>query len=756
MAELFRGQDVFDILELTRQHEVPVTLSGFKESQADGMASIVDIVALVALGIGTRHVPDARGGAPTRPANSVIEEICSHARQLSKLASMLSFADGAGTTNPLAELAGQLRATELMIRAKHYESIGQTLNAGVFNAPQVKAALENSIGFHFQDILSVASAIKEHYSESKAGDLDVVARAAQRSKQGHGLDREELQAATDAATRIFVSPGSSSSFTADMIAQKCGLPADRVKAVLEAFSVQMPLETPEALVQAFTEGRNALAGVDLINDGHGNYLLLQSGIPVDLIRRRVETRLKSSGKTKAWDQYGRHRDKFAESFAARCIGKILGDLAPQHLGLKYLAPPKDNPHYDLSQSAQNPKSQARVVESDALFLLDDVAICLEVKAGSVTDKARSGNVQRMAEDLKKTIGEATSQAQRLKTLIIENRGLWRDNGKWLDLSEVREVHTVVACLDDFGPLAIAADALVRANLLTGTTLPWIVSLHDLAVAERIIDCPATFLLYLRRRTEPNSSKLIVAVDELDVLMWFMKGYMYFEADPDELHRRYPTSKPPTGHERANFRQQSITRVGTFTDDLDAWIYYEEGLSDIPAPKPSRHENDRVRKLIDFLANEKRPGWLRLGADLFNLSPETQLQLADNISRIVDQTRRDKAFHTLVEGFATPWGYPLFFVGTQPLGYRGAYERLRKYMLAKKYQLRAESAFGVLVDESGAVVASEYLNLPFTEDPALEALIEEMKLVPIENMYDSRPPSARRKTKRLKPGKKKGR
>lgn len=63
-------------------------------------------------------------------------------------------------------------------------------------------------------------------------------------------------------------------------------------------------------------------------------------------------------------------------------------------------------------------------------------------------------------------------------------------GRWLDLTAAREVHTIVVCLDDFGPAALMLDELVRNGTLTQIQLPWIVSLYDLLVCADVLDDPS--------------------------------------------------------------------------------------------------------------------------------------------------------------------------------------------------------------------------------------------------------------------------
>jgi hypothetical protein len=231
----------------------------------------------------------------------------------------------------------------------------------------------------------------------------------------------------------------------------------------------------------------------------------------------------------------------------------------------------------------------------------------------------------------------------------------------------------------------------------------------------------------------------VAVDELDVLMWFIRGGLYFEADPDVLHERYPMSPAPTKRDRALFKREVPTRVATLTDDLDAWMYYEEGISGTFAPKPVRVDHPAIERLVTFLEDEQKPGWLRFGAELLNLSSEAQESLSGRMSYVVKATRYDHSFHSAVEGFPTPWGYALLFIASQPQGNSGARNRLSAYMTAKKYQLQADRALGILVNEEAEIIAVNYQNDPYEPNDELDNLVAEMRLLPPTRMTRTIPP-----------------
>ena len=133
-------------------------------------------------------------------------------------------------------------------------------------------------------------------------------------------------------------------------------------------------------------------------------------------------------------------------------------------------------HRQLASTAVEITSVAEQTESDVLFLIEDVAICVEVKGRSVSHQARGGHVQRLTGDLRSTVGDATDQALRLEGLIRTNGGLWLEDKTSLDLSGVREVRSIAVCLDDMGPLGTALDELVRGDVIKSDQFPWVVSL----------------------------------------------------------------------------------------------------------------------------------------------------------------------------------------------------------------------------------------------------------------------------------------
>jgi len=550
-------------------------------------------------------------------------------------------------------------------------------------------------------------------------------------------------------------PGKRASFTATEIAGASSVSEDRVGRILQRFSVSFGTAgDPVAAVVSFLAGENPFRNASLIADGVGNYVTMNVPIGTDCFRQVIEAALK--GHSARWRRYEKRRVTVSEQLSVEYLTKLLGADAT-HVNLKYFRP---NPGVDsaqLASTAVDITSIAEQTESDALFLIEDVAICVEVKGRSVSHQARGGHVQRLTGDLRSTVGDATNQALRLEGLIRTNGGLWVEDKTWLDLSGVREVRSIAVCLDDMGPLGTALDELVRGNVIKSDRFPWIVSLHDLAIIAEVLDRPAEFLLYLRRRTESEVSLNFWAIDELDLFMLFLSGQLYVEPDPDRVSEEFLGVRPPSGGDRHRYRSSAVpTRVMTHTDPLDAWVYYQEGSVEEPAPKPIFEAHPAVLDLVDFLQDGKKPGWFRFSADLLNLAGDAQEKLAGDIKTLITTTKSDGQPHSLFVGFAGAWGYPSLFIGTQlsATAQAAASRRLAIYGTTKKHQIKSDRALMVLFDQRGSFRSVRYDNSPPGDRQDLDALSDAMGLLPPEFTARPIPPSARRTTKRLNAGKKK--
>lgn len=755
IANALADADAFDVVELLRMREMPMALDGYRESVADHFPAAIDLVSLILLARGHR----ARLGADTaraRPA-AVIAEIHDRASELLTVGTFTLLASGQKNEfGPLTMLAASYVSHDLTVQFKQYLHIHDEINSALFSSIHLGDLLVESIGFSYEDFVAVREAIGEVLSDkffAVRDELGDVAREWAESGR-NGQDPARVAEGQRAFRDMMELPAGRAAFTAVEIAKASGVEIERVQRVLERFSLPFgdPFD-PVAAVEAFLRGDNPFRTVTLLRDAEDRYITLGEPIGTDCFRQVIEAALKDD--QAKFRRYERRRAAVSEQLSMKHLTKLLGE-SPAHVNLKYFRAKPGIDVASLGPHAEDVTTLADQTEADGLFLIEDVAVCVEVKGKSLSRQTRQGNVQRLTTDLRTTVGEATSQALRLEEHIRTNGGLWLEDRSWLDLSSIREIRSVAVALDDLGPLATALDELVRANVIKSDRFPWIVTLHDLAVVAEVVDRPAEFLLYLRRRTESEVSLKYWAIDELDLFMLFFDGGLYVEPDPDRVGEEFLGMPRPNGADRRRYRESSVpTRVMTHTDPLDAWVYYREGSSAEAAQKPSFVSHPGVLDLVDFLQDGKKPGWFRFSADLLNLSEESQGSVAAAIEQTISMTLEDGQTHHSFMAFAGSWGYPTLFIGSRPASMppQEASKRLAMYGIAKKHQIKSDRALMVLFDQHGTIRSIRYDNAPPRDDARLDEAAALMGLIPPETMARPIPPSARRETKRLNPRKK---
>lgn len=745
------GCDAFDLIELLRLRELPIVPVAGLTDGYDGIAAVIDLVGLVLL---TREgrMPAGRDRLETQP-HEVISELHDRAARLVRLTTYMNmartvFAQG----DPLTRLSGDYQSFLLTVRGMQYESIQVEHDTALFDRPEIDEIVVAKLGFCYRDFAAVRAAIQSRYSRTltalRDGTGDIFAQA---QAEGRDLTDQEGESVRSSMVEFLFLPGERASFTVADIVDETGLEASRVEEALRAFSTTFESRVSAVrVVRDFLRGVNPLTKTSLVHDGAGNYLMMSTQIGADSFRLVAESALKPDAT--AWRRYDRARAQFSESLAVARVAQLLQTPAA-HTNLRYYSPKSSDSFEVLNRHCQAPAAVGDQTECDSLFLIQDVAICVEVKGRTIAESARRGDSVRLRREIDKIFGDGARQATRLETLIKTNGGIWREQDGWLDLSGVREIRSIVIGLDSFGPLAVALGDLRRAGALGEGAVPWIASLHDLDVISKVIDRPAEFLLYLRRRTDSDIATHFRGADELDLFMLFLGGGLYVPPDPVEVQRLHPSVGSPTGREtREHARDARPTQVGTYTDPLDAWMYWVEGTSPYPAEKPTFNTHPSVTRIVDFLIEGRKPGWLRLGADMLGLSGQTQKRLGKQLDELVAKTREDGRGHSLVQGWAGLWGYPTFFAATvprsEPLERSAA--KLRDYMAAKKYQVGSDRSLGLLLNERRDIVRVVYMNdMPTADDTRLEMLGSQIGLQAVEESRRPIPPSARRTTRRLR-------
>jgi hypothetical protein len=530
-------------------------------------------------------------------------------------------------------------------------------------------------------------------------------------------------------------------FTPSVLATEAGIDEAVVECVLDVFGLPMAVRDPAEAVDDFLAGRLPFRTTPILRDPNGAAAVIHHGLLSSSIRERLESLLKKH--TQPWETYAKHRGE--------CLEDLAIDLLIPHLpgstvlrGLEYYV--KDPSH----PSAQTtPLEYKAVTEGDGLILIDDVAIIVEAKSGSLSQAAKGGDGARLTKDLRKLVTSAAEQSDRLRQRIAEDWCLRLRDGTWIDLHHIREIHAIAVSLDDLSGIATVTSELVRAGLLRSEHLPWTVSLHDLRIVCELTARPPELLLYLRRRTEPDVTRRFHAVDELDFFLEYYSTGLYTEPDPDRVFQELPQLGEPSVASRRRFKSQQLQLLTSRTDQLDAWYFYQMGIRATPSPKPSMVVDENLIELVDCLSGTAEFGWLRVCATLLAGDTPTRRQFGRYGADVVRATKADGKTHSVTlaggsradDSFVLVWAsYDETLPDPAPL--------LGSYVSAKKHQLQvawgAGFLFSALDGQAKALpVAMVYDNRRPGEDESLDRLVTSFKLRPPEAMQRSLPPRGKR-------------
>ena len=310
-----------------------------------------------------------------------------------------------------------------------------------------------------------------------------------------------------------------------------------------------------------------------------------------------------------------------------------------HKNLKYMAPdPRATP------PEGGPARYTVLAECDALLLVDDIAIVVEAKSNTLRPAARSGDQRALTQDLKKIVSRAADQATRLRDLIRRDRGLSQKDRTWLDLKNVREVHSVAVSLEDLSGIATVTAELIDAGLIAKQSIPWTVSLYDLRIISELIERAGDFVLYLRRRTLPEVTRLYHSIDELDLFLEYFATGLYVEPDPEEVKRQLPQFGEPSTAAKRKYARQEPGMLLSRIDKLDAWYFYERGSRSEPAPRPTKNVTPGIAQMVDALSDMQESGWLAVGTTLLESSFASQERIVRWIEQLRSKARQDGRSH----------------------------------------------------------------------------------------------------------------
>lgn len=592
IAALVDPFDAFDVIELMRLRELNPTPDP-RSSNTDGSAFNIEIVTAVLL-----SRPE-RSGAPNTGNDKpweIIEELHRITSEISKhsvfSALMLAEKNNSQTSKDLA----LYQTSRAMISNFQFDEVRDKHDNVLLNHEMAKPLFLETLGYSVEYVKSVRDAIHDIQSKRLTEMRDASGNGIQNLRQKYGNvtsgNYEENQIISDSLTSMIFRPGNRAAMSVSDIAEQGKLAEDLVENIIADYSLEFnPKENVLDRVKSLLKGDWLFSYRPLVRNKTGEFVIVANGIGDDTVRRVFEEKQKENQKQfRKYDQ--KIRARVTEELSTSYLDNLIKSDC-KWLNVTYAFQVKAGTDGKLDPSFEFTLSKCETAESDGLFIKDDVAIVVEIKGKSISDKARMGQISRFTRDVKDTVNNARIQAERLSSLIKDNSGIWLSSGRWIDFSNVKRVLNVVVLLDDVGPIGTQPQGLTDT---VGDPI-WVVSLHDLAVMSALLRCPTVFLAYIWCRIKSSYGYEIVAVDELDILTQFLSGALFAYAVDAELFRRVPIFEPTNG-------------------PIDVWM----GRGEIPpelgtVPRPTLEIGEKTSNLIRQLIFRSQRGYMSASIDL---------------------------------------------------------------------------------------------------------------------------------------------
>lgn len=705
-VEGLAGYDPLGTLEVIRMMTLPFAPAGvIPAAGAQSGPAVSEILAVALLCTSAELHENAEPKRVDQELCGVISErLVPLAHELLNLATVRDLL-AAEKFDDMAQVAAFVRGNGRWMRSTSYAEMHEEALRGLFGAPAVDAGIKTLLGFGVEDALSFLNACDQMQMEQFNARSQGLADAFNSIDMStpHVPTDEEQRVALDGFTGLFNPSAAQAAARMADVATRAGLSTEAGSKVAEFFAACAPPGGTAQGLRAYLDGNSPVRARPLLTRGD-LVMTIHPALNADAVKSGFEDALKNSAH---WETYAAHRGKYLEDRVADLFRALVPGVTEHH-GVEYFVPANE------SEASGEPSHYTKLVEGDHLFVLHDVAFIVEDKAIPLSDRSRTGEVNPLRRNLASAITKGADQAGRMMQRIIQDHGFRLRDGSWIDLSDVREIHSVVTSLDDMPGIATATAQLVGAGLLSLKNIPWTVSLNDLDLIAQLVDRPAEFLLYVRRRTEPKATEMFMAVDELDLFLLFFRMGLYVEPDPAVVAREMPwLGKPRTADVRRH-REQGPGLVTSQTDDLDAWYFSRHppagGDAGIVAPKP-RMVPSPLASLVDWLRDNEIFGWLSIGATLLAGSSAAQAQLAAYPGDLTSHP----APNGQPRSIATPWGLTkqdgwLLVWMTRPDAMDGeqVVQRAHAYMVAKKHQLGYLRGASFVYDEpSGSIIGASY-------------------------------------------------
>ena len=379
-----------------------------------------------------------------------------------------------------------------------------------------------------------------------------------------------------------------------------------------------------------------------------------------------------------------HRGEFTEEFSAQCLARVFGI---EHTHGNVL----------IQENAATTAG-----EIDNLVLFGNRAIVVQAKSKRLTMEARKGNDGAIQKDFSAGITDAYQQALLCARYLLrrEKRVVGKD-GNPLAIPKLKNIYLLCLVSDHYPALSFQAGELLTPVISPEIPAPFVTDLFTLDVMTEMLVSPLHFLSYIDRRTGYGDK--VVAGHELTILGYHLSSNLWLSNDTDR-----------------------IWLYDDLASSLDAAMAVRrDGVPGerMPPGILTLTKGSAYARLIAQIDNDPRGDLVDLGFMLLQMSGEAAAQLSQGIDYATHRARETGAVHDVSMGSGKDAGIT---VHSSYRPFQEGIERLQVHVLAKKYQQKAPSWFGVAVHPDDQSLLYGYnAQFEWEHDEALEEAAHSM-------------------------------
>ena len=354
---------------------------------------------------------------------------------------------------------------------------------------------------------------------------------------------------------------------------------------------------------------------------------------------------------------------------------------------------------------------------DVLVLHDRKVLIVQCKAKKMRFESLMGaSYDTIREDLSKSVGDSFRQAvtaynylkdcfdtKRKLSLTVSGETLVVDVAQVADLSsDVFLVSVVLEHYQNF--ITRLANTNESLGLFPAGSYPWAVSLADLDVVTDLLESPAVFLHYAKRRTLVERTPFVVLGDELDMLGFYFTQGLYFDAD--------------------DFKDIGFLGLTGQSEAIDQYMFEKYTATGEPT-KPTQYAPDGFWDYIRDVEGMDSSYSVDCAMFLLDLDWQSRESFVGAVSAAKARARRDGRIHSYRGALSEQTGW-CFIAMDAGQNQEILFKQLMGFMLIKKYETKSRTYFGYGWDvHSGNLLdLALFVSGEWYEDAVMARIVDE--------------------------------